>query len=80
MTSQNPDPDRLVSAFENIDASLLWIARDELASVAIESFILGEITPRLVVVTRMAMPARLMVYAERADEARRCLRDLGFEK
>jgi hypothetical protein len=80
VTLQNPDPNRLVSVFENIDASLLWIARDELASVGIESFILGEITPRMIVVTRMAMPARLMVYADKAGEALECLRDLGFKK
>lgn len=80
MSRQNPDPDELVEVFENIDPSLLWIARDELASVGIESFILGEITPRMIVITRMAMPARLMVYADKADEAHRCLRDLGFEK
>jgi hypothetical protein len=76
----NPDPERLVSVLENIDASLLWIARDMLASVGIESFILGEITPRMIVVTRMAMPARLMVYADKADEARECLHELGIEK
>ena len=80
MNFLNPDPDKLVEVFENIDASLLWIARDELASVGIESFIFGEITPRMIVVTRLAMPARLMVHADRADEARQCLHDLGFEK
>ncbi len=80
MNFLNPDPERLVSVLENIDPSLLWIARDELASVGIETFILGEITPRMIVITRMAMPARLMVYADKAEEARQCLRDLGFEK
>jgi hypothetical protein len=81
VSRQNPDPNRLVSVFENVNGSLLWIARDELASVGVESFIIGENLARIAgSMLPSLFPARLMVYADKADEARQCLRDLGFEK
>ena len=81
MNFPNQDPDKLVAVFENIDASLVWIARDTLESVGIESFIFDEDTSRIFGVRgRLLVPSRLMVYADKADEARVCLRDVGFEK
>jgi hypothetical protein len=79
VTLQNPDPDRLVSVFENNDHTLVFIARDALESVEIESFIFDE-HASVGMVYGFRAPMRLMVYADTADEARQCLRDLGFEK
>jgi putative signal transducing protein len=74
-------PDELVAVFDNIDPSLVWIARDALASVDIESFIFDSDTSRIMNVQgRLAVPVRLMVYADTADQARECLRELGIEK
>lgn len=67
--------------FENVNGSLLWIARDELASVGVESFIVGENLARIAgPMFPSLFPARLMVSADDAEKARQCLRDLGFEK
>jgi hypothetical protein len=77
---QNSDPDKLVAVFENADPMLVFIARDLLESVKIESFIFDENMPRMIVNLRLLVPTRLMVYADNADEARECLRELGIEK
>jgi Putative prokaryotic signal transducing protein len=76
---QNPDPDKLVEVFANNDHTLVFIARDVLESVEIESFIFDEHSS-VGIVYGFRVPMRLMVYADTADEARQCLRDLGFEK
>ena len=79
--SDRQNPDELVAVFDNIDPSLVWIARDALASVDIESFIFDSDTSRIMNVQgRLAVPVRLMVYADTADQARECLRELGIEK
>ena len=80
MIFQTPDPDKLVAVFANSDSMLVSIARDALESVEIESFIFDENTPRMLAGGRLLTPTRLMVYADKADEAHECLRDLGFEK
>ena len=80
MIFQNSDPDKLVAVFENADPMLVFIARDLLESVKIESFIFDENMPRMIVNLRLLVPTRLMVYADNADEARECLRELGIEK
>ena len=81
MTFQNPNPDNLVAVFANIDPALVSIARDMLESVDIESFIFDSTTSQIMNVQgRLAVPVRLMVYADTADEARECLRELGIEK
>jgi hypothetical protein len=77
---QNPDPDKLVAVFANIDPTLISIARDALASVDIESFIFDSATSQIMNISRLLVPIRLMVYADTADEARECLRELGIEK
>jgi len=81
VTFQNPNPDELVAVFANIDAALVSIARDMLESVDIESFIFDSNTSQIFGVQgRLAVPVRLMVYADTADQARECLRELGIEK
>ena len=80
MSFQSPDPDKLVAVFANIDPTLISIARDALASVDIESFIFDSATSQIMNISRLLVPIRLMVYADTADEARECLRELGIEK
>jgi hypothetical protein len=77
---QNPDPNKLVAVFANADPILVFISRDALESVKIESFIFDENMPRMIVNFRLVVPTRLMVYADKVDEARECLRELGIEK
>ena len=75
------NPDELVAVFANIDPALVSIARDMLESVDIESFIFDSTTSQIMNIQgRLAVPIRLMVYADTADEARECLRELGIEK
>jgi hypothetical protein len=76
--SELQNPDQLVSVFDNIDSTLVSIARDALASVDIESFIFDSNASHNIQ-GRLAVPIRLMVYADTADEARECLRELGIE-
>ena len=78
MSSGLPDTDRLVSVFENIDQTLISMARDALASIDIESFIFDEHSSHMGYGGGRYVPARVMVYADEADEARQCLRELGF--
>ena len=81
MSFQNSDPNKLVAVFANIDPTLVSIARDALASVNIESFIFDSATSQIMNIRgRLLIPIRLMVYADTADEARECLRELGIEK
>ena len=79
--SDPKNPDELVAVFDDIDPTLVSIARDALASVDIESFIFDSTTSQIMNIQgRLAVPIRLMVYADTADEARECLRELGIEK
>ena len=77
--STRPNPDELVAVFDNTDPALVSIARDALASVEIESFIFDLHTSHAIQ-GHLAVPIRLMVYADTADEARECLLELGIEK
>jgi len=54
------------------------MARDALASIDIESFIFDEHSSHMGYGGGRYVPARVMVYADEADEARQCLRELGF--
>jgi len=79
--SDPQNPDELVAVFDNIDPTLVSIARDALASVDIESFIFDSTASQIMNIQgRLLVPVRLMVYADTADEARECLRELGIEK
>ena len=77
---RSPNRDDLVELFENIDVSLIWIARDQLASIGVEGFIFGENLTRITSRFASLFPVRLMVHTDEVDKARQCLRDLGFEK
>lgn len=79
MIFENPDPDKLVEVFAHFDATVISIARDALESVQIDSFIFDENASRLGYGGGHYIPTRLMVYADDADEALECLRDLGFK-
>ena len=79
--SDPQNPDELVAVFANSDPALVSIARDMLESVDIESFIFDSNTSQIFGVQgRLAVPVRLMVYADTAHQARECLRELGIEK
>ena len=78
--SDRQNPDELVAVFDNTDPTLVSIARDALASVDIESFIFDSTTSQIMNISRLLVPIRLMVYADTADEARECLRELGIAK
>jgi hypothetical protein len=75
---ENPDPDKLIEVYSNFDATVVSIARDALESVQIESFIFDENASRIGYGGGHYIPTRLMVYADKLDEARQCLRELGF--
>jgi hypothetical protein len=77
---RNPNPDELVEVFENVDVSLVWIARDELASIGVEGFIFGENLSHTTSRVASLFRVRLMVDTDEVDKARQCPRDLGFEK
>ena len=81
MSVPTPNPDQLVAVFDNIDRETpISMARDALASVEIESFIFDENASRIGFGGGHYTPARLMVRADKADEARECLRELGLDK
>ena len=80
MSFESPDPDKLVEVFAHFDPTVVSMARDALESVEIESFIFDENASRIGYGGGRYMLTRLMAYADKADEARQCLRDLGFEK
>ena len=66
--------DRLVEVFTSIDLIQVRIARDLLESAGINAVIFDEAT----LYPRTMIPARLMVSADCADEARDQLQELGF--
>ena len=73
-------PDNLIEVYANFDAVVVSFARDALESVHIESFISDENASRIGFGGGHYIPARLMVYADKATEARDCLRELGIWK
>jgi Putative prokaryotic signal transducing protein len=77
---QNPNPDELVEVYANFDTMVVSFARDALESVDIKSFIFDENASRIGYGGAHYIPARLMVYADKAAEARDCLRELGIWK
>ena len=70
-------PTELVEVLASIDPMQVRMAHDMLASNGIESFIFDEGSSRMLGTTA-AVPARLMVHAADADEARSRLKDLNF--
>ncbi len=70
---------RLVTVFTNLDVALIHLARDLLSSAGIAAYIFDEDTPRILgFYGRAAVPPRLMVYADRAEEAREMLKELDI--
>ena len=80
MTFGLPDPDKLVEVFGAFDLTLVSMARDALESVEIDSFIFDEHASRMGYDAGRYVPVRLMVFADKVDEALQSLRDLGFLK
>jgi putative signal transducing protein len=69
----------LVTIYTNLDVMLLNMARDFLRDAGIEAFIFDAETSRILAFRgRAAVPPRLLVYAERAAEAREVLKELDF--
>ncbi|MGH7905605.1 MAG: DUF2007 domain-containing protein [Candidatus Binataceae bacterium] len=73
------NPDELEEVFASIDPTEVRIANDFLHSGGIEAFIFDGESSRMLGTTA-AIPARLMVYADHAAEARARLKELGFER
>jgi len=68
---------RLEQVFTSIDPMQVRMARDLLDAGGIDAFIFDDEASRLLGST-VAVKARLMVHADCADEARECLKELGF--
>lgn len=75
--ADQPKPDELTEVFTSSDPTQVQIAHDLLESSGIESFIFDDESSRILGSTE-AVPARLMVHAADADEARARLKELGF--
>jgi|GEM_PF-2403759 len=77
--SRNPDnPGQLEQVFNSVDPIEVAMARDLLQGSGIDCFVFDLDASRMLGSTA-AITARLMVRAEDAAEARRRLRDLGFD-
>ena len=77
MSRQNPDPDKLLTVFENIDPTPVRMAHDYLNEAGIESFVFDAASSRMLGTTA-GVPVRLMVHRDAVKDARDRLYDLGF--
>jgi len=75
--ADQPNPDELTEVFASVDATEVQMAHDLLDGSGIETFIFDDESSRLLGATA-AVPARLMVHAADADEARSRLKELSF--
>ncbi len=73
--SDPQNPDKLVAVFDNIDPTLISIARDFLKDAGIESFVSQASN---LFGNSVLTPTRLMVWADEADDARERLKELGM--
>ncbi len=73
-----PPPDQLEEVFNSIDPTQVKIAYDLLEGSGLECFIFDSDASRMLGSTA-AVTVRLMVHSDAAGEARRRLKDLGFE-
>lgn len=74
---REPNPAELTEILASIDPIRLRIARDMLEGAGIECFVFDRESSRMLGTTP-AVPIRLMVHADRAQEAQQRLKDLGF--
>ncbi|HTY56742.1 MAG TPA: DUF2007 domain-containing protein [Candidatus Binataceae bacterium] len=72
------DESELEQVLASIDPVQVRMANDLLQQGGIEGFIFDDESSRMLGSTA-AVPARLMVHADRAAEAREILKQLGFE-
>jgi len=72
------DESELEQVLASIDPIQVKMASDLLEQGGIEAFIFDDESSRMLGSTA-AVPARLMVHADRAAEAREVLKQLGFE-
>jgi hypothetical protein len=79
MANNNVDPAQLEEVFASIDPMQVQMARDFLAQGGLEAFVFDDESSRMLGTTA-AVPARLMVHADSAAEARERLKDLGFSE
>ncbi len=78
-TKQNPPPpEELEDVLTSIDPTRMQIARDFLTQAGIECYVFDSEASRMLGTTA-AIPSRLMVHADAAKEARKQLKELGFE-
>lgn len=77
-TATKPEAE-LVEVFSSINPLQVRIARDLLSDTGIECFVFDEQASRMLGTTA-AVFARLMVHAERREEALEQLKNLGFEE
>jgi hypothetical protein len=77
-THSKPPPDQLEEVFSSVDVTQVEIARDLLQGSGLDCFIFDADSSRMLGSTA-AITARLMVHTDAATEARRRLKELGFE-
>lgn len=70
-------PDELEEVFTAIDSTQVQMAYDLLSEAGIECWVFDGDGSRMLGST-VAILARLMVHRDRAEEARKSLKDLGF--
>jgi len=73
-----PDPADLEEVLASIDPTPVRMAHDYLSQAGIESFVFDTASSRMLGTTA-AVPARLMVHADAAADARQRLKIWGFE-
>ncbi len=69
----------LSEVFASIDPTQMRIARDMLEGAGIECFVFDRESSRMLGTTA-AVPIRLMVHGDRADEAKDRLKELGLRE
>jgi Putative prokaryotic signal transducing protein len=77
-TKADPPNEELEDVFTSIDPTRMQIARDFLTQAGIECYVFDSEASRMLGTTA-AIPSRLMVHADAAEEARKRLKELGFE-
>jgi hypothetical protein len=74
---QNFAPDELEEVFSSIESTPVQMARDLLSEAGFECWVFDAEGSRMLGTTA-AIVARLMVHRDRAEAARKTLKELGF--